>query len=229
MSNKTFLQKLYQLQEVLGERVWEKDGINRHQGFKYITEAQYKANFKAALREVGLLWRMDTLNREFLGSVSDKMHLIICDFKGTITDPETGEYQEYLFSGSGVDNGDKALYKAVTGGHKFFIASNFNIAENNDPENDEEAVQVKVIPPTKDEREEIKKDLTDKDGQATKMQITALKKILSNLREADSEQEGFITQIATKTQGFTNLTKAQCEALIISVGDMLAQIKGGKQ
>ena len=221
MAKQTLLQKLYKLQEVLGNRPWEKDGVNRHQSYKYITEAQYKSNFKASLQEVGLMWRMDTISREFIGNVSDKMHLVICDFKGTITDPETGECQEYLFSGSGADNGDKALYKAITGGLKFFIASNFNIAENNDPENDEAPVKVISIPPTKDERDEIKKDLTAKDGPASKMQITALKKILTNLRERFPEREGFITEVATKTQGFTVLTKSQCEALIISVSDML--------
>ena len=109
MAKQTLLQKLFKLQEVLSNKPWEKDGINRHQSYKYITEAQYKANFKAALQEVGLLWRMETVKREYIGNVSDKMHLVLCDFKGTLTDPETGESQEYLFCGCGADNGDKAL------------------------------------------------------------------------------------------------------------------------
>lgn len=224
MAKQTLLQKLFKLQEVLSNKPWEKDGINRHQSYKYITEAQYKANFKAALQEVGLLWRMETVKREYIGNVSDKMHLILCDFKGTLTDPETGESQEYLFCGSGADNGDKALYKAVTGGLKFFLASNFNVAEANDPENDE-PIENK-IPATPEKREEIKKDLTAKDGPATPMQIKSLKTILARLREADPTQEDFITDLAVKTEAFTKITKAQCEKLIIQISDMLTAIEG---
>ena len=35
--------------------------------------------------------------------------MIVCKFLGRITDPETGEFEEYLFFGTGADTGDKAL------------------------------------------------------------------------------------------------------------------------
>ena len=118
------------------------------------------------------------------------------------------------------DNGDKALYKAVTGD----ISSswpNFNVAEDNDPESDEaEAPKVSNIPPTPEKREEIKQELIDKDGKATKMQINSLKKALKMLR-ADPEQETFIAAVAEKTEGFTNITKKACEQLILKVGQMI--------
>ncbi len=216
-----FLKKLKVLQDTIGEFPWEKDGINRHQSYKYITEKQYKANFAKALKRTGLLWKMETVDVHFQGAISDKMHLVICNFKGTITDPETGEYEEYLFSGSGADNGDKAVYKAVTGGHKFFLAANFNVAEDNDPENDKEDTPKTGPPASPEKREDIKKGLTDPEGQASKMQVNSLKKALKMLREKDSEQEAFIAAIAEKTQGFTNISKQACEALILKVGDML--------
>jgi hypothetical protein len=219
----TFYQKLFKLQEIMGDFAWEKDGINRHQSYKYITEKSYKHNFKKALKEVGLIWKMETLNSEFIPSISDKMHLVICDFKGQIIDPTTGEKEEYLFSGSGADNGDKALYKAVTGGHKFFLASNFNVAEDNDPEDDGGEMTPKYTAPEK--REEIKKDIIDKDGKANKTQINALKKALKMLREVDSEQEVFIAKIAEKTNNFTDITKKNCEELIIKITDMIEELK----
>jgi len=118
-----------------------------------------------------------------------------------IIDPETGEREEYIFFGSGSDNGDKALYKAVTGGHKFFLASNFNVAEDNDPESDVEDIP-KVTPPVSPEkRDDMKKDLTNPGGKATKMQINSLKKALKMLREKDPEQESFIAAVAEKTEG----------------------------
>ena len=219
--NLTFFQKLQKLQECMGGFAWEKDGINRYQSYKYITEKQYKANFKKALKDAGLVWKVQQLEYQYIPEISDKMHMVICKFKGEIIDPETGECEEYIFFGSGSDNGDKALYKAVTGGHKFFLASNFNVAEDNDPENDKEDTPKTGPPASPEKREDIKKGLTDPEGQASKMQVNSLKKALKMLREKDSEQEAFIAAIAEKTQGFTNISKQACEALILKVGDML--------
>ena len=44
----SFLQKLFTLQSLMDEYTWEKDGKNMHQQYKYISEAQYKKNFKVA-------------------------------------------------------------------------------------------------------------------------------------------------------------------------------------
>ena len=217
----TFLQKLKHLQDIMGEYAWEKDGINRHQSYKYVTEKQYKHNFKKALKQVGLIWKMETVGYEFVPAISDKMHMVICNFRGQIIDPETGEREEYLFNGSGADNGDKALYKAVTGGHKFFLAANFNVAEDMEPESDKDDIPRAEIPPTPEKREEIKEGLIDKDGKATKMQINSLKKALKLLRETDPEQEEFIAAVAEKTDNFTNITKKACEQLILKVGEMI--------
>lgn len=216
-----FLKKLKVLQDTIGEFPWEKDGINRHQSYKYITEKQYKANFAKALKKAGLLWKMETVNVHFQGAISDKMHLVVCNFKGTITDPETGEHEEYLFSGSGADNGDKALYKAVTGGHKFFLAANFNVAEDNDPESDADNAPKATPPASPERREDIKKDLTDPEGQASKMQINSLKRALRVLRDKDTNQEPFIAAVAEKTEGFTKITKQACETLILEIGKMI--------
>ncbi len=224
----TFLQKLQKLQEYMGGFAWEKDGINRFQSYKYITEKQYKANFKKALKAAGLIWKVQQLEYQYIPDISDKMHMVICKFKGEIIDPETGEREEYIFFGSGADNGDKALYKAVTGGHKFFLASNFNVAEENDPESDVEDVPKVTPPATPEEREDIKKDLTNPGGKATKMQINSLKKALKMLREKDPEQEPFIAAVAEKTEGFTNITKQACEALILEIGKMIEMYDEGK-
>lgn len=222
----TFYEKLKKLHEVMGSFPWEKDGINRYQSYKYITEKQYKQNFKKALQQAGLLWKMETLEYQLVPEISDKMHLVICKFKGTIFDPETDEKEEYIFYGSGADNGDKALYKAITGGHKFFLASNFNVAEDMEPEDDKDEAPKAKAPATAEKREEIKKDLVDKDGKATKMQVNSLKKALKALREVDSEQEEFIAAVAEKTENFTKINKKACEELILKVGEMVETAKG---
>ncbi len=225
---KVFLKKWAKLREIMAGFEWEKDGTNMHQRYKYITEAQYKRNFETALQGAGLLWKMETLDTVYHGSISDKMYLMEAKFRGILIDPDTGEVEEFLFNGTGADNGDKALYKAVTGGHKFFLASNFNVAEGNDPENDGEE-EVPKRPASPEKREEIKEELTKGDSKATKMQINALKKQLSLLREVDPQQEEFITNLAIRTDNFSpdKLTKKACEALLIKIGEMIDAAKEG--
>jgi hypothetical protein len=225
---KTFLKKWAKLREIMAGFEWEKDGKNPHQRYKYIKESQYKKNFEQALQEAGLLWKMETLDTIFHGAISDKMHLIEAKFRGRLIDPDTGEFEEFLFHGTGADNGDKALYKAVTGGHKFLLASNFNVAAGNDPEDDEE-VEGSKRPASPEKREEIKEELTNGDSKATKMQINALKKQLSLLREIDPQQEEFITNLAIRTDNFSpdKLTKKTCEALLIKIGEMIDAAKEG--
>ena len=58
--------KIYELQKVLNSYVWEKDGINRHQSYKYITEAQYKRNFSKSLIEVGLIFQIQDRERQII-------------------------------------------------------------------------------------------------------------------------------------------------------------------
>ena len=40
--------------------------------------------------------------------------------------------------------------------------------------------------------------------------------------DKDSDQEEFVQQIAMKTNGFTNVTRAACEQLIQNLGEMIA-------
>ena len=40
--------------------------------------------------------------------------------------------------------------------------------------------------------------------------------------ELDAEQESFVQEIAVKTEGFTNITKEVCEALVNGVAEMIA-------
>lgn len=229
----TFLEKLFYLQSIMDEFEWEKDGKNMHQSYKFISEKQYKHNFKAARRKAGLLWECECLGAVYIPNISDKMHLVKASFLGRLTDPKTGESREYHFEGTGADNGDKALYKAYTGGLKFFLADQYLVAEGNDPELDESVDESgdenptpkepvgNTKPATPEERSDIKKELTDTEAPATKLQITQLKKSLKMLREADPSQEDFIQQVAEATEQFTSVTKSACEKLMLKIGELI--------
>lgn len=83
-------------------------------------------------------------------------------------------------------------------------------------------------PVSEEKRAEIKKEITDSEGAAEEIQIEQLKKALKALNdETNGEYEEFIAEIAIKTENFTNLSKKNCEALIIQIGELIDEYKKG--
>ena len=78
-----------------------------------------------------------------------------------------------------------------------------------------------TAPATPEQRQEVTKNLTAPDGNATELQIKGLKTAMSKLLEVDPAQEDFITQIAIQTNGLTTISKADCETLIQKITTML--------
>jgi hypothetical protein len=78
-----------------------------------------------------------------------------------------------------------------------------------------------TAPVTPEKRQEVTKTLTAADGNATELQIKGLKTALSKLMAADPSKEDMIAQIAMQTNGFTTISKADCEDLIKRVTTML--------
>lgn len=65
------------------------------------------------------------------------------------------------------------------------------------------------------------KPLTDGDGQASELQIKQLKETFKKLLEADPSKEAMVAEIAVNTQGFTNISKKDCENLIMATNKTL--------
>ena len=78
-----------------------------------------------------------------------------------------------------------------------------------------------TVPVTPEKRQEVTKNLTAADGNATELQIKGLKTALTKLREVDPSKEDMIAQIAMQTNGFTNISKSDCEDIIKRVTAML--------
>ena len=69
------------------------------------------------------------------------------------------------------------------------------------------------------------KPLTNADGNASEIQIKQLKEVLSKLKAADPAKEEMIMKIAVETKGFTVISKADCEALTVKIGEMLKEVQ----
>ena len=75
--------------------------------------------------------------------------------------------------------------------------------------------------PTPEQREAVKNELTNADGNASDLQIKQLKNALTQLRSKDPSKEEWIAQVAIATQGFTKMTKTECENILTKVSEML--------
>ena len=69
------------------------------------------------------------------------------------------------------------------------------------------------------------KPLTNADGNASEIQIKQLKEVLKKLKDSDPSKEEMIAKIAVETKGFAVISKADCEALTVKIGEMLKEVK----
>lgn len=198
--------KLMTLREAMNAFSWEKDGLNRRQGYEYITEKQYKNNFKAALSAAELDFTSSMLEYQFIPAISDKMNMVLAKFEFQLVDRSTGESETYVGCGSGADMGDKGMYKAYTGALKYFIANNFLVAEGTEPEAEDEPAHPVYTPPER--REEVKQTLTNQDDGATDEQLEAIAMGITMLQDANVDQDmvdAFIELLETPlTKGGAN-------------------------
>lgn len=100
-------------------------------------------------------------------------------------------------------------------------ADSFDGESNATEAEDTPAPAPKKKPATTEQRQEIKKTLTNSDGEADDLQKSALKAALKKLKEIDPSKEEFIQKIAIKTEKFTSIKKAACEQLILTVNEMI--------
>jgi len=212
-------QRLMVLREAMNKFAWEKDGKNRHQSYEYITEKQYKTNFKAALAAAGLDFKSSLVDYQFIPTVSDKMNMVIARFEFQIIDRASGETETYLAAGAGADTGDKGIYKAYTGAIKYFLANNFLVAEDSDPESDDGEVRAeKPRHASPERREEIKNAVTDQNAPATDEQLEAVALGINMLEEAQVDEE-VIKSFTDMLE--TELSKAEAEQLLEAIAELL--------
>lgn len=131
----------------------EKEGNNSFAKYKYFTEGQMLQYLRPLMTEEGLFIFHSTeeiIHREVKRGGGDKTELhSIVKTVHTIVDSETGEQFTVKSVGEGIDSGDKATYKAITGATKYLYMKMFGITDSQDPENDSHDVKqtrVAVIP-----------------------------------------------------------------------------------
>jgi hypothetical protein len=133
----TLVQKLARVTSKIGKI--EKEGQNSFHGYKYITEGQISAVLRRYLSDEGIFFRTDIHDVTTTCREVPKGYERFVDVKTKHTFSDGVSEITIDGYGQAVDlNGDKALYKAVTGATKYALMKTFLISDGNDPEADHE-------------------------------------------------------------------------------------------
>ncbi len=115
----------------------QKDKKNDYSSYNYLSEAKYKEIFTKLLSEHGLELTGSCISEKEIQTNHGKS---ICGrivtWLFTLTDTDTGYYEESQVTAEGWDTGDKAIYKAHTGALKYYLANTFMVASDDDAEKD---------------------------------------------------------------------------------------------
>lgn len=107
-----------------------KDGKNQHFKYTYTSAEQVYRVIRGPLLSHGLVVIPEATGYETAGDLGTvRLRL-------RIVDTDTGEQIESQWYGEGQDKGDKAIYKAVTGGMKTWLKHLFLLPADDDPEAD---------------------------------------------------------------------------------------------
>jgi hypothetical protein len=118
-----------------------KSGHNEKQNYDYAKEADFKRECRKPFFDRGLVLTPEILSRNNYDVTTGSgtvMHYSDVIVKYTVSDSETGESLAGTSVGSGFDAGDKAIYKAMAGAMKYWLAMTFLIPTGDDPEDDGE-------------------------------------------------------------------------------------------
>ena len=208
----------------------KKTGKNISLEFKYFELEDIVPVAEAIFGKVGLLM-VPTFGKEY---ASAKVYN--CDDRGeepiVFEAPFTQIAPIISNSGKAVTNEMQALGSSITYMRRYLWQLVLDIIEADDIDaslgkNTDDAPSApkatKKTPVTTEQRTEIKKELTSPPAEAAdESSVGDLKAVLKKLLELDSEQESFVQSIAMKTEGFSKITKDQCDQLIAGVKEMLA-------
>lgn len=116
-----------------------KSGWNPIQKYAYVMESDLLDVVRKKLSEANIMVFSSVEEQEMreIKLSSGKMQLITnIKVKNTFVDADSGEQFSVYSMGSGADNLDKGVFKAITGAYKYFLFKNFLLSGEDDPEKD---------------------------------------------------------------------------------------------
>jgi hypothetical protein len=177
--NSDLIAKLYQK---VGKVIEEceripKNGHNDFHNYDYATESDIVEHVRKSMVENHLSIIFNPTGHTVTEKTSEKgkkTNLYTLNLEFRVIDTETGYFEIFPWMGQGEDSGDKGMYKAYTGGQKYFLMKFFMIPTGDDPEED------KTAPP----KQPNQKDNSEKDRPKGNFES-----FMKKFDEAKSEQD----------------------------------------
>lgn len=210
----------------------QKTGKNMHLSFKYFELDDIVPSAIRIFNEVGLIpivnFTADTATMNVINIDNPEESI-------SFTAPFNQIAPIVSNAGKQATNEMQALGSSITYMRRYLYMMALDICENDsidanigkDEDAPSPAPATKKAPATPGQRKEVKETLTDTEGNATPLQIKGLKAVLKKLREADPSKEDMIANIAVQTEGFTVISKSDCEELINRINEMIGE--GGEE
>jgi hypothetical protein len=131
---------LLKLSQILGEvGAIPKTGYNTFHKYYYHSEADVNSSFQKLFHTHKIMFSASMVSSEMRETTTrngNTEFIYKANMRFTFFDAETGESLTGCMSGEGQDNGDKALYKSISGTQKYILMKTFMISDHNDPEGD---------------------------------------------------------------------------------------------
>ena len=223
-------QKLLKAREMFLQADVQKTGKNMHLSFKYFELDDIVPTATRIFSEVGLIPIVN-----FTSDVAT-MKIVNIDNPDEEYIPFVAPFNQIapIISNAGkqATNEMQALGSSITYMRRYLYMIALDICESDSINSDlgkptpAPAPAPKAPPATPEQRQEVKQELTAPQDNATPLQIKGLKAVLKKLKEADPTKEEMIAQIAVQTEGFTSISKSDCETLIQKITAML---EGGNE
>lgn len=205
----------------------KKSGKNMQLSFKYFELDDIVPIATKIFEEVGLISIVSFFDGKAVMNIIDTD-----DTTGLITFTAPFKPIEPIVSNAGkqVTNEMQALGSSITYMRRYLYMIALDICEPDEIDGSVVGVQTPTPVVTNTEPTPkakpisvtpTEKPLTDSNGNASDIQIKQLKEVLKTLKEKDPSQEELIMKIAVETQGFTVISKAECETLILKLGKLL--------
>lgn len=221
---KNVYQKLIEAREKLLGNV-KQTGKNMNLAYKYFELADIVPAITPIFKELGLI-AIDN----FTADVAT-LTIVNCDNpeeKIDFSAPFNQIAPIVSNAGKQVTNDMQALGSSITYMRRYlyFLALDIVVADDIEPtvNKDTNATESKPqAPATPEKRQEIKEEVTAPADNASETQIKGLKAVCKKLIAKDPANEERVTKIAVQTNGFTNISKTDCEALVAGLNKMLEE------
>lgn len=130
----------------------EKGGTNSFQNYKYVRESDVADKMRTLFATAGVFVLHDVASvdaKPFQNSKGGTTFEVSVAVQYTLINADVpAEFYKVTAYGIAHDTGDKALYKALSGAHKYFLMKTFNLGSEDDVENEKESAPEVFTRPT---------------------------------------------------------------------------------